>query len=47
MNQKKYYEPEVSVHFLSVEGGFADSGLSNVSHDSEAADLESPTFELW
>lgn len=47
MNQKKYYEPEVSVHFLSVESGFASSGLSNVAQDSEAAGLESPTFELW
>ena len=24
---KRYYEPEVSVHFLSVEGGFAASTI--------------------
>lgn len=47
MNQKKYYEPKVSVHFLSVESGFAQSKLYDRNQDSEAAGLESPTFELW
>ena len=39
---KRYYEPEVSVHFLSVEGGFAAT-----NKDTNSYSLESVSFDEW
>lgn len=43
---KRYYEPEVSVHFLSVEGGFASSTIET-NQATNGYSLESVSFEEW
>lgn len=43
---KRYYEPEVSVHFLSVEGGFASSTIGTNS-ETNSYSLESVSFDEW
>lgn len=43
---KRYYEPEVSVHFLSVEGGFAASTIET-NKDTNSYSLERVSFDEW
>lgn len=43
---KRYYEPEVSVHFLSVEGGFAASTIET-NQNTNSYLLESVSFDEW
>ena len=43
---KRYYEPEVSVHFLSVEGGFAASTIET-NQNTNSYSLESVSFDEW